>query len=130
MANGTRKVFVMTICRSALLTCALFATLASPAEAEVPSADQVAAGRKFTEMVCGACHVVTQQRDELPVLAPPGPSFAVLAQRPALTEQSLREFLGSNHRNLGPADAMPNPRLADYQIDEIVAYFMTLKAAK
>ena len=119
----------MTICRSALVTWALFA-LASPAEAEVPSGDQVAAGRKFAEMVCGACHVVTQQRDELPVLAPPGPSFAVLAQRSALTEQSLREFLGSNHRNLGPAEAMPNPRLADYQIDEIVAYFMTLKAAK
>lgn len=120
----------MTSSRVVLLTFALFATLASPAQAQVPSGDQVAAGRKFAEMVCGACHVVTQQRDELPVLAPPGPSFAVLAQRPALTEQSLRQFLGSNHSNLGPAEAMPNPRLVDYQIDEIVAYFMALKAAK
>ena len=87
-------------------------------------------GRKFAHRVCGACHVVAQQRDELPVLAPPGPSFAVLAQRPLLTEQSLREFLGSNHRSMGPHEAMPNPRLADYQIDEIVAFFMTLKAAR
>ena len=54
----------------------------------------------------------------------------MLAQRPRLTEAALREFLGSNHRNLGPAAAMPNPRLADYQIDEIVAFMMSLKAGK
>jgi len=68
-----------------------------------PNDEQVAAGRKFASRVCGACHVVTQQRDELPVLAQPGPSFAVLAQRPLLTETSLREFLGSNHRDAEPA---------------------------
>jgi len=93
-----------------------------------PNDEQVAAGRKFASRVCGACHVVTQQRDELPVLAQPGPSFAVLAQRPVLTETSLREFLGSNHRSMGPHETMPNPRLADYQIDEIVAFMMSLKA--
>jgi mono/diheme cytochrome c family protein len=120
----------MTIGKIVLVTFALSATQASPAQAEVPSDDQVAAGRRLAEMVCGACHVVAQQRDELPVLAPPGPSFAVLARRPALTEQALREFLGSNHRNLGPAEAMPNPGLVGYQIDEIVAYFMTLKVGK
>jgi mono/diheme cytochrome c family protein len=120
----------MTGRRVGLVTLAFLATLTSSALAEVPSGDQIAAGHKFAETVCGVCHVVTQQRDELPFFAPPGPSFAVLAQRPALTEQALREFLGSNHRNLGPARAMPNPRLVDYQIDEIVAYFMSLKAAK
>jgi mono/diheme cytochrome c family protein len=119
----------MTNRNSALLTLILLVGLASPAQAEMPG-DQIAAGRKFAGRVCGACHVVEQQRDELPVLAPPGPSFAVLAQRPQLTEASLREFLGSNHRNLGPAEAMPNPRLAHYQIDEIVAFMMSLKATK
>ena len=121
----------MTILKPALMTLMLLAGLASSALAETtPTDDQIAAGRKFAHRVCGACHVVAQQRDELPVLAPPGPSFAVLAQRPLLTEQSLREFLGSNHRRMGPHEAMPNPRLADYQIDEIVAFFMTLKAAR
>jgi mono/diheme cytochrome c family protein len=120
----------MTIRKSALATLMLLAGLTSFAQAETPNDDQVAAGRKFARRVCGACHVVTQQGDELPILAPPGPSFAVLAQRPLLTEASLREFLGSNHRNLGPAQAMPNPRLADYQIDEIVAFMMSLKAGK
>src|SRR5450631_3247050 len=113
--------------RPAIIALAIFAALASGARAETPAGDQVAAGRQFAQRVCGACHVVTQQRDELPVLAPPGPSFAVLAQRPSLTETSLRQFLGSNHRNIGPAEAMPNPRLADYQIDEIVAFMMSLR---
>ena len=120
----------MIIRRIAIVTLVLSASLAASAQAETPAGEQVAAGRNFARRVCGACHVVTQQRDELPVLAPPGPSFAVLAQRPRLTEAALREFLGSNHRNLGPAAAMPNPRLADYQIDEIVAFMMSLKAGK
>jgi len=118
----------MTPRNAALVTLMLLAGLASPAWAETPSSEQVAAGRKFAQRVCGACHVVTQQREELPVLASPGPSFAVLAQRPLLTEQALRELLGANHRNFGPHEAMPNPRLADYQIDEIVAFMMSLKA--
>lgn len=119
----------MAIRNSALLTLMLSAALALPALAESP-AEQIAAGRKFASRVCGACHVVTQQRDELPVLTPPGPSFAVLAQRPLLTEAALREFLGANHRDLGPHEAMPNPRLADYQIDELVAFMMSLKSGK
>jgi mono/diheme cytochrome c family protein len=119
----------MTFRNSALLTPILLIGLVSPAQAETLG-DQIAAGRKFAGRVCGACHVVVQQRDELPVLAPPGPSFAVLVQRPQLTEATLREFLGSNHRSMGPHEAMPNPRLADYQIDEIVAFMMSLKAAK
>ena len=116
--------------KSAIVALALWAGLMAPARAGTPDSDKVAAGRTFAGRVCGACHVVTQQRDELPVLAPPGPSFAVLAQRPNLTEAALREFLRSNHRGMGPHEAMPNPRLADYQIDEIVAFMMSLKAGK
>jgi mono/diheme cytochrome c family protein len=120
----------MALRKSALLTLMLLAGLASAAQAETPSSELVAAGRTFASRVCGACHVVNQQREELPVLAPPGPSFAVLAQRPSLTEPALRKFLGSNHSTVGPHEAMPNPRLADYQIDEIVAFVMSLKAGK
>jgi len=114
----------------ALIGLALLESLASPVRAQEPSSEQVAAGRKFAQMVCGACHVVTSRPDESPLLKPPASTFAVLAQRPSLTDKWLREFLSSNHRNLGAAEAMPNPRLMDYQIDEIVAYFMALKTAK
>ncbi|HWW49085.1 MAG TPA: c-type cytochrome [Xanthobacteraceae bacterium] len=114
----------------AFVALALFASRDPRAFAEASSVDQSAAGLRLAEMVCGPCHAVTLRRDELPVLNPPATSFADLAQRPSLTDKSLREFLGSNHRGLGPAEAMPNPRLMDYQIDEIVAYFATLKAKR
>jgi mono/diheme cytochrome c family protein len=120
----------MMLRQSALLTLMLSVAFASMARAETPNGDLVAAGRSFAQRVCGACHVVTPQSREAPLLSPPGPSFAVLAQRPLLTEQALREFLASNHAAMGPHEAMPNPRLVDYQIDEIVAFMMSLKAGK
>jgi mono/diheme cytochrome c family protein len=120
----------MTCGRAVILILALSVAFASVAQAQTPVVDQIAAGRQFASRVCGACHVVTQQGGETPVLAPPAPSFAALVQRPSLSEATLREFLGSNHRGVGPHGAMPNPRLADYQIDEIVAFMMSLKAAK
>ncbi len=114
--------------RSAIPALLLMAAFASAAQAATPDGDRVAAGRDFAQRVCGACHVVTPQGE--PVLSPPASSFAVLAGRPSLTEQSLRQFLASNHSTVGPHEAMPNPRLADYQVDEIVAFMMSLKAAK
>jgi mono/diheme cytochrome c family protein len=120
----------MMLRRSALLTLMLSAAFASAGQAETANSDLVAAGRSFAQRVCGACHVVTPQSKESPILSPPGPSFAVLAQRPLLTEPALREFLASNHGTMGPHEAMPNPRLVDYQIDEIVAFMMSLKAGK
>ena len=56
------------------------------------------------------------------------PSFVELARRPSFTEAILRQLLTSEHRRVGPAQAMPNPRLNDSQIDDIVAYFEALKA--
>ena len=120
----------MMLRQSALLTLMLSVAFASTARAATPNGDLVAAGRSFAQRVCGACHVVTPQSRESPILSPPGPSFAVLAQRPLLTEQALREFLAANHGTMGPHEAMPNPRLVDYQVDEIVAFMMSLKAEK
>ncbi len=119
----------MTLSRFAFLTLLLSTACTSVAQAAAPI-DPVAAGRSFAQRVCGACHVVTPQSSEVPVLSPPAPSFTALAQRPLLTEQALREFLASNHGTMGPHEAMPNPRLVDYQIDEIVAFMMSLKAGK
>ena len=119
----------MTLARSVLLTIAMTGSLAGPLRAQDNSSAMVASGHKFAEAVCGACHVV-QKEGNIPILDPPGPSFVALAQRPDLTEQSLRDFLGSNHRGMGPANAMPNPRLADYEIDEVVAYVLSLKVER
>jgi mono/diheme cytochrome c family protein len=51
-----------------------------------------------------------------------------VARRPWFTETSLRQLLASNHRRVGPDQAMPNPRLSENQIDAIVAYLEALRA--
>jgi mono/diheme cytochrome c family protein len=120
----------MTIGKPTIVVLLLSACFAANAQAAMPSSDQIAAGRKFAQLVCGACHVVTRDRDEIPIRRPSAPSFVTIAQRPSFTEQSLRKFLGTNHRELGPAESMPNPRLVDYQIDEIIAYILSLETTK
>ncbi len=119
----------MMFARSATVALML-AGVAMAAQSAPASADQIADGQKFAERVCGACHVVTNDPNEIPIMRPPGPSFAELAKRPTLTEQSLRRLLASNHHDLGATGAMPNPRLADYQIDRVVADLLSLKATK
>ncbi len=104
----------------------LFLTMA-PAFAEEPSPQQVAAGRVFAQKVCAACHVVTGEAGEAPMLRQPAPSFLAIAKRSDFSPAWLRNFLKSNHSRLGPREAMPNPALLDYQIDELVAYFNSLK---
>ena len=91
-------------------------------------ADQVAEGRKLAYNICGVCHVVPDKPNAPLGLSFSAPSFVDLAGRPSFTEATLRQLLGSEHRRVGPAQAMPNPRLNDNQIDEIVAYFAALKA--
>jgi mono/diheme cytochrome c family protein len=90
--------------------------------------DQLAEGRALAQRICGACHVVSENSDEArPIARLPAPSFAELARRSSLTQEGLRDLLSSGHRFLGPNQAMPNPRLAQYQIDEIIALFETLR---
>ncbi|MFI5013367.1 MAG: c-type cytochrome [Hyphomicrobiales bacterium] len=120
----------MSLRKSSLIGLAFAAALASAGQAQEPSNDQIAAGRGFALRVCAACHVVTRDPTEVPTLKPPAPSFPAIARRPSFSEASLRQFLGSNHRHIGPTSAMPNPQLVDYQIDEIVAYLLALKAGR
>ncbi|MGA7809414.1 c-type cytochrome [Bradyrhizobium sp.] len=90
--------------------------------------DQVAEGRGLAHLICGACHVVAENSNEVPVSKYPAPSFPDLARRPAFTEDALRQLLSSNHRNLGQDQTMRNPRLGDDQIEDIIAYFAALRA--
>ncbi len=92
--------------------------------------DDVAAGRKLALEVCGACHVVSKNQSAPPILDPPAPSFATLARQNKLEEQQLRSFLSKPHGDMGQHGKMPNPQLANYQIDRIVAYLLSLQKNK
>ncbi|WP_228747901.1 cytochrome c [Bradyrhizobium sp. BR 10289] len=90
--------------------------------------DQLAEGRALAHASCGACHVVEGGAKDAPASRPSAPSFLEITNRPSFSADDIRQFLASSHRRLGPGQAMPNPRLADYQIEAVVAYLETLKA--
>lgn len=91
-------------------------------------ADRTAEGRRLVHTICGVCHMVPGKPNVPLGLRFSAPSFAELVRRPSFTEASLRQLLASDHRRVGPDRAMPNPRLSDDQIEELVAYFNDLKA--
>ena len=92
--------------------------------------DQVAEGRALAHAVCAECHIVSPDSKELPAFRVATPSFPDIVRRPSFSDEGLRQYLSSGHRNLGPNQHMPNPRLNEYQIEEIVAYFEMLKASQ
>ena len=91
--------------------------------------DPAAAGRDLALTVCGNCHVVEKGRIE-PLLKAPAPSFSSIVARREVDEAWLRAFLSKPHGNMGRLQKMPNPRMADFEIDELVAYFQQLKNMK
>jgi mono/diheme cytochrome c family protein len=108
-----------------LLTASCLLTTGRAAEGQ---GDKVVAGHDFALQVCAACHVVATDQKTAPILKPPAPRFAAIVRWPRVTEQFLREYLSSPHGNLGKSRKMPNPQLVDYQIDEVVAYLLSLKS--
>lgn len=91
-----------------------FAT--APAIAQVPSGD-VIAGRQLVQASCGTCH------EERGALSAPqkGPSLKSIAAMPSTTSMSLHVFLLTPHAN------MPNYRLSPQEIDDVVAYILSLR---
>ncbi|MBR1086330.1 c-type cytochrome [Bradyrhizobium manausense] len=90
--------------------------------------DQVSEGRALANASCGPCHVVADAVKDAPAFRPPPPGFREIVSRPSFSADGMRQFLTSSHRRLGPDQAMPNPRLSEYQIEAIVAYLETLRA--
>jgi mono/diheme cytochrome c family protein len=100
---------------------ALIATLAlaaAPALAQ-PEPGDARAGQRLAVTWCANCHQV----------APGGPgpandaaaSFAAIVAMPSTTSMSLRVFLQSPHGN------MPDYRLTREQMDDVVAYLLSLR---
>ena len=97
---------------------AFLAGAAPPALAQ-QSAGDPAAGRRVAEVWCANCHVIG------PGASGPAsdvvPSFPSVAQRASTTDMSLRVFLRTPHAN------MPDFQLSRAELDDIVAYILSLK---
>jgi mono/diheme cytochrome c family protein len=90
--------------------------------------DQVAEGRALAHSSCGTCHILPDAEKAASPSGPTAPGFLEIVRRSSFSADGLRLFLTSNDRRLGPDQAMPNPRLSEYQIESIIAYLETLRA--
>jgi mono/diheme cytochrome c family protein len=90
------------------------------------NADDVQKGHFLASMICAVCHVAAPDQPHRPIMRPPAPSFASIVQEKQFDAESLTQFMKTTHRGLDNPQGMPNPELMDYQIKEIVAYFMSL----
>jgi mono/diheme cytochrome c family protein len=84
-------------------------------------------GHSTADTVCWACHVIGPDQSFSPILREPATDFRVIAQRPGITRESLTAFLQGTHRTEGKPYAMPNPRLSNEMIDDVVAYILSLR---
>jgi mono/diheme cytochrome c family protein len=90
-------------------------------------ADTVSKGHDLAAIICANCHVAASDQRFAPVLNPPAPSFASIAQRPNTDADSLQKFITTTHRGLDNSKGMPNPYLMDYQVTQVVAYILSLR---
>ncbi|MEO3475614.1 cytochrome c [Roseomonas sp. CAU 1739] len=96
----------------------LLAGAVMPALAQTEAGDP-AAGLRLASAWCANCHRVAP--------AGPGPAsdgapaFAAVAQMPSTTSMALRAFLQTPH------PSMPDYRLSREQIDDVVAYLLSLR---
>jgi hypothetical protein len=59
-------------------------------------------------------------------MRPPAPSFASIIRQKTFDAESLTHFMKTTHQGINNPQGMPNPELMDYQIKQIVAYFLSL----
>jgi mono/diheme cytochrome c family protein len=81
----------------------------------------IASGRFIAESWCTRCHQI--DLDELAPLPYP-PSFVEIANMPSTTALTINVFLRTSH------EVMPNYRLSREEIDDVVAFIMSLKDKK
>lgn len=103
--------------RAALLVLGAMLAQAEPGAAQ--GIGDAAAGRRLASTLCAACHRISgRERD--PARVPP--DFGAVAAMPQLTEMSLRIFLQTPHGE------MPRYHLTRTEMDDVIAYILSLRA--
>ncbi len=115
------------VAQAGLVGCLVLAFVLGGVAAAQEGKDEVAQGHHLATLICSACHVAAPDQNFEPILRPPAPPFASIAQRSNVTADYLRTFLTTTHRDISNPNGMPNPQLLDYQIKEISAYILSLR---
>ena len=86
-------------------------------------------GRHIATNQCAACHVVIPGQRNEPLLSPPAPPFADIANRPDTTAQSLGRFIRTTHWDLKSIPMqMPSPELSPPEINAVAQYILSLRS--
>lgn len=86
--------------------------------AQSPAGDP-AEGHRLAQEWCASCHTIEPMQPPLPGSI--APSWSAVARMPSTTSLALRAFL------LTPHPPMPDLKLTPTQIDDIVAYILSLR---
>jgi mono/diheme cytochrome c family protein len=98
-----------------LLNATLTAAVSAPAQ--IVNGD-INMGQQLAQRWCSDCHAVGLENAEAHGSVP---SFVSIAEMPSTTSISLHAFLQTSH------ERMPNLQLTQTEIDDVVAYILSLK---
>lgn len=101
--------------RTALVMATILAAMAGNAQAA-----DTAQGRELAQKLCVNCHIIEHggQQDQVTVGIP---SFMAIANKAEQTNSKLRSFIRHPH------PPMPSVELSEHELDNIVAYILSLK---
>ena len=113
---------------AAVLSTLTLCNVASFTSASEPPASRMSHGERLAREICSACHVVASDQEFPPLLREPAPSFAEIANRQGIDEQSLRRFITTTHwdQNTLPM-SMPSMQLNADQVRAVSRYILTFK---
>jgi len=109
-----------------LLIFALFFIDRSWGQPGARNAEDVQKGHELAIHICAICHVAAPDQPYQPIRRPPAPSFASIVRQKTFDVETLTRFMKVTHQGLDNPQGMSNPDLMDYQIKELVAYFLSL----
>ena len=89
---------------------------------------EVRAGYKIARDTCRMCHVIDPAQTNRPILRQPGPSFASIADRPNMTEASLRQLIANQNWDMRSLPVrMPKRTISERSIAQVATYIMSLR---
>ena len=109
-------------CQRFVCVVALFAISFAAGPLATQERGAAGAGRALAQRLCTECHAIEPGQSQSPATS--APPFARIAAVPGMTSAALRVALQTSHRT------MPNVMLQPDQLDDVVAYILSLQSAR